>query len=632
MPERLRRGVTLVELMIAIALLAIIVLVVSRTFFAVHSSSLNSRMQIRASRLADMIQTRYSNMYFGYVMPVDSRLQNFGLPAGATYPVYSTQAVPGSSIAGAWNTTVLYSTWLPQTSVYPELPVLNEIRKEVRAAGFSDFVVNVTPMRRDLSATTGMTSSLVPFLDVAPADGIDDVDPGIGFVDYNNDGDTVDFFWINDYFFTSERPNTHIAQLSISLLKKNETVVSKRGQLLTMEALGSGNVRHSPFSEEAAYGIALLNIPSTATVTLFDKHSPNMTIQLSEVTDQNFTGMSGFQGLSFVPFVYPPNVVSVQADSNPGAPTPIQLIGWTEPGATVEVRWNPVGTDPVIDSSQADIFGNFNFPAPVLNNGLVLGWNRFALRAVKGGDISPFIVRKLIKDDRSPLLSNTKPPNNTNSIKTLTPFVQMTFQDQIPQSTTVVSGICPESITLIAHVGSQNWSVKPSDYDPATGRILWVNPVTLLPATLQNGSYEWKVQGGDNAGYKIRSSRQGIYWHFSINVPSTDLTPPTVSPFVATVSGSNVTVDADLDDLQSGVNLNTFTLKLGPNGGPFPVILDGATTPSVGRFFSAINSTSGAHFHYAHPVALTSGPYVVFIDVKNHKAVPITVSTPFTVP
>lgn len=624
-------GVTLVEAMIAIALVAVIVIMVARTLMSVHQVSLNSRMQIRASRLADMIQARYSNMYFGYVLPVDSRLPNFGLPAGATYPTVSNQAVPGSSISDAWNTTVIFSTWLPQTSVYPELPVLNEIWAEVRAAGFSDFVVGVTPMRRDLSATTGMTSALVPFLDVAPADGIDDVDPGIGFKDLNNDGDQVDSFWVNNFFFTSERPNTHVVQLTISLLKKNQTVVSKRGQILTMEALGGGaSGDRSSFSQEAAYGISLQNIPSTATVTLFDMNGPvSGGIRNSEAADQAFTGMSGFPGLPTVPFVYPSNVITVRADTDPGGPVPIRFIGWTEPGATVEVRWAPVAGNPVIDSAVADILGNFDFPAPNLNAGLVLGLNRFSLRAVKGMDLSPFITRTLIKDDRGPVFSALNPPDDASTgLKTLTPFVEMTFLDRIPTGTTdVVSGICPESITLVSHKVGQNWAVRPSDYDPATGRVLWVDPVTLLPATMQNGAnYEWKIQGGDNAGYKIRTTAAGIYWKFRTSLPSTDGSPPEVIINPPTVVGGVVTFSADLQDNQSGVNLNTFKLKLGHDGGPYATVLDGATTPGIGRLFSRkplpppSANLLGALFNYSHPTALSPGTYRVFIEVQNHKA------------
>lgn len=622
------RGLTLVEVAITIAILSIVIIGVSRTFFAVHRASLNSRMQIRASRLTDMIQARYSNMYFGYVVPVDSRLPNFGLPAGATYPTYSTQAVPGSSIAAGWATTVAFSTWLPQTPVYPELEVLNEIQREVRAAGFSDFVVGVTPMRRDLTATTGMTSALVPFLDVAPADGIDDADPGIGFQDLNGDGDQVDFFWINDFFYTSERPNTHIVQLDIGLLKKDQTVVSKRGQLLTLEALGGGNVDRSPFSEEAAYGVALLNMPSTATVTLFDMNGPVAGgIRAGEATDQAFAGMAGFPGLPAVPFAYPSHVLTVRADTDPGGAVPIRFVGWTEPSATVEVRVAPNGALAPTDTGTADMLGNFNFPAPNLNAGLLLGLNRFALRAVKGFDISPFITRTVIKDDRGPAFSALNPPDDpATGLGTLTPFVQMTLLDRIPASTDVVSGVCPESVTLVAHKVGFNWSVKTSDYDPATGRVLWVDPVTLLPATMENGAnYEWKIQGGDRAGYKIRTTAPGVYWRFKTVLPGVDGSPPNVTINPPTVVGGMVTFSADLQDNQSGVNLNTFKLRLGPDGGPYALVLDGAATPGIGRFFSKKPvppppNLLGALFNYGHPTALPSGTYRVIVEVNNHKA------------
>lgn len=608
MNRHCKRGMTLVEIMIAVGIMAFILLAISRVMLSLQANAFNSRLQIRASRLADMIQTRYSNMFFGYVISVDSRQPNFGLPAGATYPVFTTQTVVGATLNDAWNNATIDPALLPQTGIYPEQATLKEIQKRIHQAGFTHFAVTVTPLRRDLSGVTGDIKSLVPFLDLAAPVGVDDVDPSLQILDRNGDGDTVDFFWWpNMAYYTSEKPNTHIAQLEIRLFKQNETVVSKRGQVLTLEGLGKFN-NASTLSDEAAYGILMLNMPSTMTVTLFDLNDGNIIQRLLQIGTQGFAGEPGFS------IVYPSTIVAVRADRPFG--TPVRFSGWTEPGSTIQVRKNPDPAEVPLDSFVADIAGNFDFPAPNLNATLVPGWNRFALRSTKGMEISPFLIRNIIWDTRPPKYENPHPPDNTMNIRTLTPFIQVDMID-VNDSTDVVSGVCPESIRFLRRTAA--WVEVASEYDPVrNGRVLWVDPATSLPPTLVNGTtYDWKVIGGDRAHYKRRFPPLLGEYKFKVNIL------PDASPPIAVVShvtaGANVTFTVALDDDKSGVDLKTFEMDFGPNPGVTATVFNSAI-PQRGRWFEKDPASyTGAIFNYTLPTPVGAGNYKATVRVKNHQ-------------
>ncbi|HOW26879.1 MAG TPA: prepilin-type N-terminal cleavage/methylation domain-containing protein [Elusimicrobiota bacterium] len=353
---KLRRssaGFSLVETMIAIAMLGFLILAVLATAEKGMTSAVKSREQLRGSRLAQMIYSRLTTIDFYQVFACNSSQANYGL-------------------------------W----SAYPERATLSDIQTAVKNAGFTHFTIDVTFMRRDAADSNGngMVSDLVPFTD-SNNDLVDDFDPNIKYYQSNADGDYYDTYMVGTRKI-AEQPDTHIKMLVIKIWKGAQTVAIKQGELLSAEQFSGVE---NPSSEASLQ----LNIIT-----------PENGAYLYRMTTTQQTNSHNL----VISKTYPSEVVAYRAD----ATSPLRLVGETEPVATVSFYLGaPGGT--VIDSLTTSMLGTFDYQSALLTNALVEGTNKFYGRTTKSTLSSPYALKQYVLDIKPPVISGKAPITTAKS-------------------------------------------------------------------------------------------------------------------------------------------------------------------------------------------------------------------------
>lgn len=566
------KGISLVEVAIAAAVLSIIVLVSAKMLTSFYSASLRARQEIRGNRLVKDIKGKLDAMPFEFVFPMDSSLPQWGLPASHANFITST--------------------------------TMNSILQDARNMGFSRVVTEVVFMRRDTSNILGQgTSALIPFTD-NNGDLIDDYDPNIRFTDrlrphptglrvfrdLNGDGfdDSIgdsccisdgDFFDVFEFYgvngeerMVTEMPETNLRQVTVSLYTNDRpgTPLVRQDFLISKEKI-SGNSGSSGESD--------LKIDVTVPA------QPRVFYRYLTGPQQNAQNRAAS-------LIRPYTTQAYRADSS----VPFQLGGVTSPQSFVLVSTvttlNETTPSSLRDVGNSDVAGNFLFNSPKATSGLVEGLNvikHFSLKqvVVLGQNIltrSPLGQIRVILDTRPPKFPPLERQPNNNNVKTLSPVVRAVLIDDT-SSTTTVSGIDPSVITMKIKPQGNPWMTIDSldmTYDPATGRVRWWNRANRLPPTLvDNKRYDVEIEGGDLAHYAVDTD-----WDFRINIDPTDFSPPVVSgrfPANLTTAASNPTpIRCTILDPHSGVDYSSVVLTVQGID-----MISSVVTPLMGDFIDA---------------------------------------------
>lgn len=412
-------------------------------------------------------------------------------------------------------------------AAYPYRSVLDGIAGTLSASRFDRFRISVTFMRRDSSDADadGFASDLIEYQD-GDGDRRDDYDPAVRFFDQNGDGDFYDTYTAGGRT-VAEQPDTHMKKVAVSIYRKGRLACAQT-ELVSLE-------QFTPVSNPSSESVLSLLISTPANhaylyQALWPAQIASRALALAKP--------------------YPAEIAQLRADTGSALP----VTGETDPSAAVALY---VGDSGALDSLASDFSGAFSGGPLLVTGALVEGNNQLAAQAVKAGYTSPITLRELILDTNPPRVGAATPLGTTG---TLAPQVSATVSD-LGLSTTVASGICPDVITL-----KVNGAPVEHAFDPATGRVTWVDPATNTAPVLSPGAYTAAVEAGDYAGYKATHT-----WSFTAAIADPDPSAPAVAN--KTPSGM---ADSDLPV----VSVRVFDNQSGIVPSSIRLVLDGALVVS----------------------------------------------------
>ncbi len=538
-----KTGFTLIEAMVAIAILGLVALGITKLMTSSTNLMVKSREQTFASKTTQAAFNLLDNSEYIYLLDCDSDNASYGL-------------------IGTFDTN----------PSYPYLGVLDQIKEITTAAGFDQFTIETDFMIRDLSDLDGdgEITDLRSFLD-GDSDNIDDYEPGMMYYDANSDGDFYDIYAGGSGNYITEEPNTHIKEVLFKLYKQGKQVFSER-QLVSREKL----------SGEAGYA-------SEAELNLIVS-SPTHRSSLYDLTAAN--RLDAFN-LS-ISKSYPSTIQAFRADIS----YPLEIEGETEPIADLDFRIE-TATNPVLDSTSADIYGDFNLNATYITGELDEGVEYIWGKATKGSSYSPWSKREVIYDLVPPVISGE---TSIGTVKTKQPYVSAVFTDSTILTNARASGICTDVITILKDGSEVN-----CEYEYDTGLAEWLESSTFLPTVLSTGiAYAIQFEGGDNAYYKVMSS-----WTMTCDIDDPDNSAPVVdntSPS-GTIGVNPPTISCRTYDNHSGINYSSIILKL-----------DGATcidSSNLGNNCIPLESPVGCTVSYTPANSLATGSHSVEFIVQH---------------
>jgi len=494
-----KNGFGLVELMLAVAMIAGITIGILAMLQSSIVASVKAREQMSAGRLAQLIFSKLKAVDFYYLFNYDSDLLNYGL--SGTYG-------PATS----------------QSATYPYLTVLNNIKTIIKTAGFDRFTVEVTFMRRDYSDanTNGLTSDLINFIDENPVNKIDDYLSSVRYYDSNSDLDYYDTYISS---ITSkkiaEEPDTHMKYVTLKLYKKEETI-HQESQLISFELYTGMESQAS----DAALKLFVTQ-PENAT-TLYDL------TYLARLNAFNLT----------ITKTYPTTVIAYRADTV----NPIRLWGETDPQSSVHFYLNAPITE--LDNTTADISGEFDFQSSGVTNALSEGENTIYAMATRDAMYSPYSTRDVLLDISPPTISS---PTPSGTIADLTPWVGCLITDTVI-TTGTASGICSDIICM-----KINSVEVEHQYNSETGEVIWIDSTTSTYPQLTNGTYNVTIEAGDNAYYKVMSSWT---FTVSVSDPDNSAPAIAEKSPIGTCSESMPEMKCKVSDNQSGINPGSIIFRV----------------------------------------------------------------------
>lgn len=591
-PVKPRGGFSLVEVAIASAIIAIVVMGIAQTMRWSSVVSTNARKELVGSTLLQDIFARLRAINFYDVYSLDTSKPKFGLAlgsghTGAFYPDNSRKAIESLDAAA-------------------------------KKAGMSHFTVNVQFMRRKLTSDpSGGAYNLVPVdtggtpIVAACSSGIpikicDASDPTICFVDRNCDGDFYEpaKFVSGVKTFLSEFPDTHIKLVTVSLFDTRNQLVRKETQLVSLEGLTGTNIE----AEGADFLISVGDpvndtiLYSTATTAL--KNAWKMS------TKQLFVG--------------PPTPNLAWGDD-------LWLSGITEAGAIIEpqIGISIPGTSPA--PIGADLAGLFSGSLLNAKTYFTEGWNTVNIRAKKGALISPWLPIKVLFDKNPPQLEVVTPPDPGDKIRTRRPYIEATFSDLSISGTHDVSGLGRQPRCYLQKADETFNAAShevPCECDPATGRIVFFDKEhsTFLPTKkLTEGKYNVLIEAEDRALYKTSTT-----WQFNLDLYGDDKDPmidvDSVFPhhLDSDAAYNKPDIRVRFIDPATGTGkyntIDPMTFKLCLDGvlKVAKKVDDGETHDAdfdMGKYFDAKTQT----FHYTPAAALSSGWHKVDVFVEDWK-------------
>jgi prepilin-type N-terminal cleavage/methylation domain-containing protein len=643
-------GFTLIETMLAVAVLSVLILGLAIMLLGSAKGLVKSREQVRAQRLARNIHVNLQSMNFFDIHSCDSSLPEFGLTSVGLGGLHSAPYGPA-----------------PAFSYYPSSATLLTIDTATREAGFSRFDLSVAFLRRDRSAirAANVTTNLIPFTDTDKSqnptpppglaaytvgDGFDDFDPMIRYRDINGDGAYFSRYflgganvmtplpagcawlplsWCNaasicvmgclnraDLPFgtnwslhtsLTEMPDTRLKQVTLRLWNKRGDLVHREGWVL---------------SEGGYTGNEIEDWESVLSLDVQQPVSPTVLYQSITLTQQTSLGLA-------ITLPYPVTPAALRAD----VLQPLIITGYTAALANVFFTTAPAsGLFTSMDSAVADADGVFSLPASNITNVLVEGENTLGGVAEKNGDFSPIWSVPLIYDTRPPNFSGEKPLDNSDPIRTLSPFLGVKFIDDVP--TIAVSGISKEVLYVSTRVGAgptsptgflfrDGWSNYGNDWV-----VVASTESGLIGPLVDNQWVEVNVEGGDNARYKAKFS-----WKVKIDIDNGDASSPTIKMPISMADGCSVIVTGqvpvitcELNDPDSGIDWRTIHLTVTPGNIPVPSLyvadVSLLTTPRMGDYFDPQTIQTGGTLTYTFPAALPLGPYCLTVYVENWNGIP----------
>ncbi|MFH1283767.1 MAG: prepilin-type N-terminal cleavage/methylation domain-containing protein [bacterium] len=380
-----RKGFSLVELMVAIAVCSIVLAAICVGMRQSAVSTVKAKEHIAGGRIINSIFIQLKNINFYSIYDFDSNMPKFG-HAGDSYNGLNEP--------------------------YPYLGVLEYIRNNVINAGFDRFTVEVVYKRRDNSAGI---KKLVQFTD-NDSDGIDDEDADIRYHDQNNDGDYWDMY-LNGGIMFSELPDTHVKDVRVLLFKQGK-VVFEESQLITMEGLkGKSNIEN----------------PTHLMLVVYEPTDDSYLYNLDN-------GRESAYNLS-IDKPYPDYISSFRADSGHY----LTISGKTAPNANVYFYVNEEALFTGMCTADS-IAGMFEAAFSAFNDRLIEGMNTIKVKAVKNAFTSPLQIIYVIYDLNPPIIGENS-PLDLSEVKTLYPRVGALIND-VGISTTNVSGICLDVLAL----------------------------------------------------------------------------------------------------------------------------------------------------------------------------------------
>lgn len=405
-------------------------------------------------------------------------------------------------------------------AAYPYKGVLEGLMATLQASRFDRFQIQVTFMRRDSSDANGngLDSDLIAYAD-ADANLIDDYDANIRFNDQNSDGDYYDTY-VAGGRTVAEQPDTHIKQVTLSVYRNGRLACGQTDLVSLEQFTGDPNA-----SSESVLSLMVSTPSNNAYLYKMDASS----LLLARILP--------------IAKSYPAGIVQLRADSA----SPISVQGETDPLATVRMY---VNNSAELANAAADMAGAFSaFPAPV-TAALVEGNNLFTAQATKDTYTSPITARSLLYDFAVPVATGPVP---SGTVATRSPYVAVSVGDP-GVSTTTTSGVCPDVISMRINGADASFS-----YDPAAGKVVWIDTATNTVPVLSTGSYTAVVEVGDYAGYKASAT-----WSFTLSIPDTDNSAPSVANKLPIgIAGSQLPViSVRVFDNQSGIVPSSIVLKL----------------------------------------------------------------------
>lgn len=437
------KGVGLIELMIAIAILGIIVVTLAEVLEFTAITSTKSREQTYAANISQRFFTRLNNIPYPYIFSCDSSSPSYRLTG--TFGPVTNQVTP-----------------------YPYMAVFRELDSLLRANKFDRFTVDVKFMIRDLGDldSDGQTTDLRYFTD-ANGDNIDDYDSGLLYFNQNGDGDFLDTYGTPE---TTEEPHTRLKEVTLKIYKKGQ-VVFQDVQLVSWEKFTG--------VEGKAAGATLSLVISTPSENSY-------VYSLGSTAQQDSYSL-------VLQKPHSSEVVVQRADAS----VPLRIVGETTPNATLSWKLK-TSTDPTIDTCVADVLGSFNCSVSNITNSLDEGTNKLFGQATKDVYYSPWNSVTFIREISVPTIQSQTP---SGTVKNKQPLVRAMIADQPVTAGRTVSDIDASVITLFCGTQTVNYQ-----YDLLTDYVTWLDSTTNLPPILSTGSYTMVLEGGDNAKYNARST------------------------------------------------------------------------------------------------------------------------------
>jgi hypothetical protein len=470
------------------------------------------------------------------------------------------------------------------SAAHPYMTVLTGFKTTLLAQKFDRYTVGVTFLRRDTtdSNSDGSITDLVAFKD-ANSDRIDDYDAAVRYNDQNADGDYWDTY-VSGGRTVAEQPDTHIKEVALKIYKRGRLVCSQT-EIVSLE-------QFMPSSNPSSESTLVLSLSTPANGAYLYK--------------ADTAALAASRALALFKS-YPSDIQQIRADTA----SPLWVSGETSPLATVNVYVNSSG---ILDALAADAAGAVSQASPNASLALVEGADRLTGQAVKGSYSSPLAKLDVTLDRVAPTIKSMTP---TGTADTLAPYVAATVADA-SASTTIVSGICPDVITM-----KIDGSTVAHAYDSSSGKVVWKTDAGGWP-TVSAGAHTAYVETGDYAGYRSTQA-----WTFTASVAGTDHSAPAVSnkdPIGGSASSQLPVISVRVQDNQSGVVPSS--IKLWVDG---VLVVDDS---SVGEAYDPVTGTVS----YTPPSAFAAGSgHTAQIQVSHFAADPAdkvtsTDSWNFTVP
>lgn len=502
-PSHAKGGFTLLELMVAIAILSTLVTGLIMAINFISKTQVKSRAQTNAANFSEQFFTRLNNIPYQFVFAMDSSSPSYGMN-GTFGPVTN------------------------QVAAYPYKTTLDQLKTQMISYSIDRFTLDIVFMIRDTSDILGNgVTGLRPFTDVN-GDLKDDYDAGVKFFDQNGDGDYYDTF-VSTGDEITEQPDTHLKQATLKLYQAGQMLFQDT-RLISWEKLSG--------AEGKAAGATLvveITTPSTnSTVYALTTASQTASFNLHISTP------------------YPSEVVISRGDAG----SPLHITGNTTPSSIVS--WTlKTATNAILDTCGADVLGSFDCTATNVTANLVEGQNKLWGQATKSVYYSPWTYSNIIYDINPPSITSMTP---TGIVLTAQPVVSAVIVDTPVVAGNAVSGVNTAVLTLFNGTNTVSFT-----YDHSAHTVTGIGKLGIWPV-LSTGNYTVALEGGDDAYYKVRSSWTFTVNVGTAN-DFVDNSSPTVSNNSPTgfIASNPPTISVTITDPESGINANSISLAIDGN-------------------------------------------------------------------